>query len=180
MAKLNIKRAPRIEVPLSTGDVIAIRGISAVDVSDLVKMFDMETVELTAKIINHVQAGQPIGDLLINPELWSDLVSVLPDLCARAITLVSGGDEEDYEAIRELGVEDFALLTAGMVSHSLQRIGGLGNLIDLATKAAKEMNDSLQIEIERQKGKGIASSSPSGGKSRSSRKQATPKPKNTP
>ena len=179
MAKTKLKRAPRIEVRLSSQDddgkpvILELRAITAIDVSDLVKTFDLETVELTAKIINHVQGGKEVGELFTDASFYVDMMNTLPDLCSRALTLCAGGDEEDYEAIRELGVEDFALATAAMVNFSLERIGGLGNLIDLATEAARKMNEILQDQIEAHKNKGIASSSASGGKSPSSKPKVT-------
>lgn len=177
MSKLNLKRAPRISVPLSTGDELAMRPLNALDVSELVTRFDLETVELTGKIVTHVQSGKPIEQLFSDAAIYVDLIHVIPDLCANAICLVSGGDDEDLEAIRELPAEDFALLVAKLVSHSLERIGGLGNLLSLATEAARKAREAFEAEL--QKRQGINSSSPSGAKSPSSKAKATSGPKPT-
>lgn len=148
MSKLNLKRAPRIAVTTGAGEV-NLRPLNALDISELVKEFDLETLELTTRVINHMAAKKPISELFTDPSVFADLISALPDLCASAINLCAGGDDEDRDAIRELSGEDFALLVAKMVSHSLERIGGLGNLLDLASKAAGEMTTAFNKEIQR-------------------------------
>lgn len=149
MSKLNLKRAPRVDVTLRGGEVLQLRPITALDVSALVKTFDLETVELTTRIVSHIQSGKSIEELFTNAQTFTDLISSLPDLCANAINLCAGGDAEDLQAIRELAAEDFALLVAKMVSHSLERIGGLGNLLNLVTGAAREINSALEAELRK-------------------------------
>lgn len=151
MSKLNLKRSPRIKVETSAGEV-ALRPLNALDLSQLVKEFDLETVELTTRIINHVQSGKPVVELLTDANQYMDLLSALPDLIASAINLCAGGDTEDLQAIRELPMEDFALLTAKMVSHSLDRIGGLGNFLDLVTEAASKTKEAFDNEIQKRQG----------------------------
>lgn len=177
MSKLGLKRAPRIEVTLRGGEKLQLRPITALDVSELVKIFDLETVELTTRIINHVQSGKPIEVLFTDPQTYSDLIGTLPDLCAHCINLCAGGDDDDLLAIRELAAEDFALLVAKMVAHSLERIGGLGNLLDLVTGAAREINSALEAEL--QKRRGTNSLPQSGEQSPSSKRPATKRRKPT-
>ena len=151
MSKLGLKRAPRVDVTLRGGEVLHLRPITALDISELVKVFDLETVELTTRVINHVQAGKPIEVLFSDPQTYSDLIATLPDLCAHCINMCAGGDDEDLAAIRELSAEDFALLTARLVAHSLSRIGGLGNLLELVTGAAREINSALEAELRKRR-----------------------------
>lgn len=161
MSKLNLKRAPRIAVDTSAGQLM-LRPLNALDISELVKEFDLETIELTTRIINHVQANKDISLLFSDQSIFVDLINSLPDLIASAINLCAGGDAEDREAIRELPAEDFALLTAKLVSHSLERIGGLGNLLDLITEAVRIANEAF--EAQTQKLRDMNSSSVSGEK----------------
>ena len=158
MSKLNLKRAPRITVKTQAGEV-SLRPLNALDISELVKEFDLETLELTTRVVNHVVAKKPISELFTDPGVFADLIGALPDLCASAINLCAGGDAEDREAIRELSAEDFAMLVARMVAHSLERIGGLGNLLDLATKAAGEMATAFDREIQKMQDTDLSSES---------------------
>ena len=160
MARLNIKRPARTEVVLSGGDKLALRPISAIDVSTLVAKFDLETVQLSARVIEHIQKGAPIGELLSDARLYVDLVNCLPDLTAEAICLSAGGDSEDLEAIRELPAEDLGILAARLVAISLERIGGLGKFLDLITEAVRLATEAFQKEV--QKRQEINSSSASG------------------
>lgn len=148
MSKLNLKRAPRIRVETSAG-AIQLRPLNALDLSELVKEFDLETIELTTRIVNHVQAGKPINELFTDQSIFVDLINSLPDLIASAINLCAGGDAEDREAIRELPAEDFAILTAKLISHSLERIGGLGNLLDLMKEAVRVANEAFETQMQK-------------------------------
>lgn len=149
MSKLNLKRAPRTKPIETSAGAITLRPLNALDISELVKEFDLETIELTTRIVNHVQSGKPITELFSDQSIFVDLINTLPDLIASAITLCAGGDAEDREAIRELPAEDFGVLTAALVSHSLERIGGLGNLLDLAMEAARIANESFEVQLRK-------------------------------
>lgn len=158
MSKLNLKRAPRIVVQTSAGEV-SLRPLNALDISDLVNKFDLETIELATRIMNHVREKKPINELFTDPRTFTDLLAALPDLAASAVNLCAGGDDDDHDAIRELPAEDFAMLVAKMVQHSLQRIGGLGNLLDLATEAAGQINTAFEREIQKMQDTNSASES---------------------
>lgn len=158
MSKLNLTRAPRIKVETSAG-AIKLRPLNALDISELVKEFDLETIELATRIVNHVQAGRPINEIFTDQGIFIDLINSLPDLIASAINLCAGGDAEDREAIRELPAEDFALLTAKLVSHSLERIGGLGKLLDMMKEAVMFANEAFEAQMERLQGTNSSSAS---------------------
>lgn len=148
MSKLNLRRAQRTTVQTSAGEV-TLRPLNALDISELVDQFDLETIELTTRIVNHVQAKRDFSELLTNPEIFSDLFRSLPQLIVSAINLVAGGDDDDLEAIRELPAEDIALLTAKLVAISLERIGGLGKLLDLMSEATGRLNDAFEVEMQK-------------------------------
>ena len=149
MSKLNLKRAPRTKpIKTSAGD-ITLRPLNALDISELVNKFDLETIELTARLISIYNSGGDIGTALLDPQNFISITSALPELIASALTMCAGGDDDDYEAIRELPAEEFAVLTAELISHSLQRIGGLGNLLALATEAASKAQQALDLEIQK-------------------------------
>lgn len=148
MANLGLKRAARTTVKTSAGE-FTIRPLSAMDISDLVQKFDLETVELTARIINHIQAGKTISEFFADPRSLMGLFQSVPALAASALTLVAGGDDEDHDAIRELPAEDFAMAVTQMVAFSLERIGGLGKLLDLLTEAASKMSAAFENEVRK-------------------------------
>lgn len=177
MSKLNLKRPKRVSVIAEAGE-FNLRPLSAMDISELVKKFDAETVELTVRVINHVQTQKPLHELFTDPTIFMDMIGALPDLICSAITLCAGGDEEDEEAVREMSAEDIALVAAKLVSISLERVGGLGNFLDLMRTATVQVREAFEAEL--QKTQGIAGSSESGARSRSSGKRATKTRKTTP
>ena len=148
MAKIKLTRAARHSVALSTGDTVEVRALSALDFSELVRKFDVPTVELTSKLITHFQKGGEWGAVFSDATFYIDVLQTLPDLMVETILLVSNIDDSDPEAVRELPIDDMVALASTIIAISLERIGGLGNLIAALQQGAMQATATLDALLQ--------------------------------